>query len=135
MVTIKQLRKARGISQTELAMMLQETRGGKGFQGPISAIESGRNSPTVKRLTDILAALGYELRLSVKAKGEPTMILDLTSLLGQLPRAKDALGRVEELPPDIPPDPEPMPLESVPEAAPTDPDDPVASLILSILNK
>ncbi|NDC23454.1 MAG: XRE family transcriptional regulator [Proteobacteria bacterium] len=135
MVTLKQLRKARGISQTDLAMMLQETRGGKGFQGPISAIESGRNSPTVKRLTDILAALGYELRLSVKAKGEPTMILDLASLLGQLPRAKDAPGRIEETLPDIPPDPEPRSLESVPEAAMTDPDDPVASLILSILNK
>ena len=137
MVTLKQLRQARGISQADLAAMLQETRGGKGFQGPISAIESGRNSPTIKRLVDILTALNYELRLSVKGKGKPTIILDLdlASLLGQLPRAKDAPGKVEEMLSEIPPDPEPMPLESVPEAAPTDPDDSVASLILSILNK
>lgn len=135
MTTLKQLRKARGVSQESLASTLQTIRGGGAWQGPISIIESGKVSPTVKRLTDILAALGYELRLSVKAKGEPTMILDLTSLLGQLPRAKDAPGKVEEMLPEIPPDPEPMPLESVPEADPTDSKDSVTSLILSILNK
>ena len=131
MVTLKQLRKARGISQTDLAMMLQETRGGKGYQGPISAIESGRNSPTVKRLTDILAALGYELRLSVKGKGEPTMILDITSLLGGLPRAKDA--REEPLesdsrPPGSLPATNPGPTQ---DALPSG----VEALLLTILNK
>ncbi|NBW99716.1 XRE family transcriptional regulator, partial [bacterium] len=89
MTTLKELRRGKGISQTDLAVMLQETRGGKGYQGPISAIESGRNSPTVKRLTDIVETLGYELKITVKAKSGPTITLDLDSLQGGVLRAKD----------------------------------------------
>ena len=131
MVTLKQLRKGRGVSQTDLAAMLQDTRGGKGYQGPISAIESGRNSPTVKRLFDILDALGYELRITAKAKGEPIVTLDLGSLLGEPPRAKDA--REEPLesdsrPPGSLPATNPGPTQDAPPSG-------VEALILTILNK
>ena len=90
MKTLKQLRKGRGISQGALAQLLQEKRGGKAWQGPISVIEAGKISPTVRRLSDILEALGYTITISVKAKGEPTVNLDVTSLMGELPHAKDA---------------------------------------------
>ena len=131
MTTLKQLRKGRGISQTDLASMLQETRGGKGYQGPISSIESGKNSPTVKRLFDILDALGYELRITAKAKGEPQVTLDLGSLLGGPPRAKDA--REEPLESDPGP-PRSLP-EPDPEPEPDAPPSGVEALILTILNK
>jgi transcriptional regulator with XRE-family HTH domain len=131
MVTLKQLRKGRGVSQTDLAGMLQDTRGGKGYQGPISAIESGRNSPTVKRLFDILDALGYELRITAKAKGEPQVTLDLGSLLGGPPRAKDAREEPLESDPGPPgslPEPDPGPTQDAPPSG-------VEALILNILNK
>jgi transcriptional regulator with XRE-family HTH domain len=92
MTTLKQLRKGRGISQGALAQLLQEKRGGKGLQGPVSVIESGKVSPTVKRLADILDALGYRLELTAKARGVAPIPLDLPSLLGNGPGDPPAEG-------------------------------------------
>lgn len=89
MKTLRDLRKGCGISQVSLAEILSGIRGGGAFQGPISNIERGEVTPTVRRLADILTALGYELHIEAR-KGRDKTVLDLGSLLGKLPRAKDA---------------------------------------------
>lgn len=100
MKTLRQIRKAAKISQDILAARLAEKRGCKAYQGPISAMERGESSPTVKRLADYLEALGFSLRIqAVKIPGTELnenhltstdlIELDLESLLGAGPRAKD----------------------------------------------
>lgn len=89
MKTLRDLRKESGISQVSLAEILSGIRGGGAFQGPISNIERGEVSPTVRRLSDILEALGYELRIEAR-RGRERVPLALESLMGKLPRAKDA---------------------------------------------
>jgi hypothetical protein len=82
-------------------------------------------------LADILAALGYEIRITAKAKGEPIVTLDLASLLGGLPRAKDAREDPLESDPGPPgslPEPDPGPIQDAPPSG-------VEALILNILNK
>jgi len=108
MKTLRDLRKESGISQIALAEILSGIRGGGAYQGPISNIERGEVTPTVRRLADILTALGYELHIEAR-KGRDKTVLDLGSLLGKLPRAKDA--SIEEAPIPIIPAPE-IPLES-----------------------
>lgn len=61
MKTLRQIRKEAGISQDILAARLAEKRGCKAYQGPISAMERGESSPTVRRLFDYLEALGFSL--------------------------------------------------------------------------
>ena len=89
MKTLKQLRQDIGMTQEELAIKIQTIRGGKAFQGPVSAIESGRNSPTVLRLKDTLDALGFDLSICATRDGE-SIPLDLESLIGIVSRPKDA---------------------------------------------
>lgn len=88
MKTLRELRKEAGVSQETLAHLLATIRGGGAYQGPISNIERGEVSPTVKRLSDILEVLGFELRIEAR-KGKERVILDLASLLGKSTRAKD----------------------------------------------
>jgi transcriptional regulator with XRE-family HTH domain len=88
MKTLKQLRQDNGVTQEELARRIQGIRGGKAFQGPVSAIESNRNSPTVSRLKDTLNALGFDLSLCATRDRE-SIPIDLESLLGTASRAKD----------------------------------------------
>lgn len=108
MKTLRDLRKESGISQIALAEILSGIRGGGAYQGPISNIERGEVTPTVKRLADILTALGYELHIEAR-KGRDRTVLDLGSLLGKPPRAKDApVQEAVILPtsaPKIPPEP------------------------------
>lgn len=88
MKTIRELRKEAGVSQETLATILSGIRGGNGYQGPISNIERGEVSPTVKRLADILEALGYELTIYAEKRGSKPVKMDLGSLLGRS-RAKN----------------------------------------------
>ena len=144
MTTLKQLRKGRGISQGALAQLLQEKRGGKGLQGPVSVIESGRVSPTVKRLADILDALGYRLELTAKARGVAPIPLDLASLLGNgpgdppaegPPRAKDTPKKeVSVLVATPKQSSEGIPEQPL-ETAPVQNVEGLESLLLTILNK
>lgn len=70
MKTLRQIRKTAGISQDILAARMAEMRGGSAYQGPISAMERGTSSPTVKRLSDYLEALGFSLKIqAVKIPG------------------------------------------------------------------
>lgn len=116
MKTLRDLRKESGISQIALAEILSGIRGGGAYQGPISNIERGEVTPTVRRLADILTALGYELHIEAR-KGRDRTVLDLGSLLGKPPRAKDApVQEAVTLSPsalEIPPEPvSPRPTES-----------------------
>jgi transcriptional regulator with XRE-family HTH domain len=144
MTTLKQLRKGRGISQGALAQLLQEKRGGKGLQGPVSVIESGRVSPTVKRLADILNALGYRLELTAKARGVAPIPLDLASLLGNGPgdppaeslsRAKDAPEKEANALEATPNQSSEVILEQPLETASVQSIEGLESLLLTILNK
>jgi len=122
MKTLRDLRKESGISQIALAEILSGIRGGGAYQGPISNIERGEVTPTVKRLADILTALGYELHIEAR-KGRERTILDVASLMGKLPRAKDApVQEAVILPtsaPEIPPESDsPRPPE-LPREAPS----------------
>jgi transcriptional regulator with XRE-family HTH domain len=141
MMNLKQLRKGRGMSQDSLARFLQEKRGGKAWQGPISVIESGKVSPTVKRLADIVEALGYSLEIRAKSRGNQAVILDVKSLLGNGPgdipagelsrvkdtRVKDAVDK-DTGPPSIPAEP-------IPEAAPDQDQNSLQNLLQTILTK
>ena len=99
MTTLKQLRKEAGVSQDTLAKTLATIRGGGAYQGPISNIERGEVSPTVKRLSDYLEALGYTLQVTAVRLADPEqgvgqgvkteISIDLESLLGKSSRAKD----------------------------------------------
>jgi transcriptional regulator with XRE-family HTH domain len=144
MTTLKQLRKGRGISQGALAQLLQEKRGGKGLQGPVSVIESGRVSPTVKRLADILNALGYRLELTAKARGVAPIPLDLASLLGNGPgeppaegfsRAKDTPEKEVSVLAATPNQSSEVILEHPLETSPVKNVEGLESLLLTILNK
>ena len=132
MKTLKQLRQDNGVTQEELARRIQGIRGGKAFQGPVSAIESNRNSPTVSRLVDTLAALGFGLTLCAVREGEMVPI-DVESLLGTASRAKDAgdLVLTEETTslPTTPELPQELPVNLMTEQ------NPLESLILGILKK
>lgn len=89
MKTLKELRLSEGVTQVRLADLLRATRGGKAFQGPVSAIERNQNSPTILRVRDYLAALGFELKVLAVKDGVETE-LDLRTMLGTEPsRAKD----------------------------------------------
>lgn len=126
MKTLRDLRKESGISQIALAEILSGIRGGGAYQGPISNIERGEVTPTVRRLADILTALGYELHIEAR-KGRDRTVLDLGSLLGKPPRAKDApvkdapVRLTEPVPSPLVPPPEPSatpskhPLEPEPD--------------------
>jgi len=115
MKTLRDIRKGCGISQVSLAEILSGIRGGGAFQGPISNIERGEVSPTVRRLSDILEALGYELRIEAR-RGREKIPLALDSLMGKLPRAKDAPAKdAQERSPG--PDPE-LPQVNPPALAP-----------------
>jgi hypothetical protein len=81
MKTLKEIRLSQSVSQTDLAYRLQQIRGGKAFQSPISAIEKNKNSPTVSRLHDTLKALGFSLKV-VAIKDGVEVELDIPSLLG-----------------------------------------------------
>jgi transcriptional regulator with XRE-family HTH domain len=144
MTTLKQLRKGRGISQGALAQLLQEKRGGKGLQGPISVIEAGKISPTVKRLADILDALGYRLELTAKTRGAAPIPLDLASLLGNgpgktpaegPPRGKDAPEKEANALEATPNQSSEVPLENPIETSPVQNVEGLESLLLTILNK
>ena len=144
MTTLKQLRKGRGISQGALAQLLQKKRGGKGLQGPVSVIESGKVSPTVKRLADILDALGYRLELTAKARGVAPIPLDLASLLGNglgdLPaesssRAKDTPEKEANALEATPNQNSEVILEHPLETSPVQSIEGLESLLLTILNK
>jgi transcriptional regulator with XRE-family HTH domain len=144
MTTLKQLRKKRGISQGALAQLLQEKRGGKGLQGPVSVIESGKVSPTVKRLADILDALGYRLELTAKARGVSPISLDLASLLGNgpgdppaegPPRAKDTPEKEANALEATPNQSSEVTLEHPLETSPVNSIEGLESLLLTIINK
>lgn len=97
---------------------LRNSRRG-GLQGPISNIERGEVTPTVKRLADILTALGYELHIEAR-KGRERTILDAASLMGKLPRAKDAPVEAPASPSQGP-EPSPLPLPITPPEPPSEP--------------
>ena len=89
MKTLKHLRQQNGVTQEELARRIQGIRGGKAFQGPVSAIERNRNSPTMLRVRDYLSCLGFELKVLAVREGVE-IELDLRTMLGTDPsRAKD----------------------------------------------
>jgi transcriptional regulator with XRE-family HTH domain len=88
MSTIREIRKAEGITQVQLGTLLVGIRGGNGYQGPISSIERGEVSPTVRRLADILEALGYGIRIEAYKEGRDPIKLDLSMLLGKPSREK-----------------------------------------------
>lgn len=90
MRTLRDLRKAAGITQVQLGSLLAGVRGGAGYQGPVSSIERGEVSPTVRRLADILTVLGYQLRVEACRKGQEPIPLDLPMLLGRLARDPQA---------------------------------------------
>jgi transcriptional regulator with XRE-family HTH domain len=141
MKTLRQLRKEAGVSQDTLAKQLATIRGGGAYQGPVSVIESCKVSPTVKRLADILEALGYSLEIRAKSRGNQAVILDVKSLLGNGPRdipvgelsrvkdtrVKDA-GYKDTGPPSIPAEP-------IPEAAPDQDQNSLQNLLQTILTK
>lgn len=132
MKTLRDLRKGCGISQVSLAEILSGIRGGGAYQGPISNIERGEVSPTVKRLADILAAMGYELRIEAR-KGRECHSLDLSSLMGKSPRAKDA---PEKRDPGPIPEPSKDPVLVAPEpplATLPEPETELESLLTTIL--
>lgn len=112
MKTIKQLRAMTGITQTQVAELMQLKRGGKGFQAAISNLESGRISPTVRRLYDYSRALGYTLTLQVKGPSGPPIQLDLESLLGH-EKSDPSLSEDSTLIPDPISDPVPTQLEDL----------------------
>ena len=141
MKTLREIRKEAGISQDILAARLAEKRGCKAYQGPISAMERGASSPTVKRLADYLEALGYSLRVQAVrvpasseggGQGEISELLDLESLMGKLPRAKDT--RVKDTREEIETLIEKKELPIAPDNILTE-QDPLESLILGILKK
>lgn len=119
MKTLRDLRKESGISQVSLAEILSGIRGGGAFQGPISNIERGEVTPTVKRLADILTALGYELHIEAR-KGRERSILDVASLMGKPSRAKDAPVEAPASPSQGP-EPSPLPLPITPPEPPSEP--------------
>jgi transcriptional regulator with XRE-family HTH domain len=129
MKTLKQLRQDTGVTQEELARRIQGIRGGKAFQGPVSAIERNRNSPTMLRVRDYLTSLGFELKVLAVREGVETE-LDLRTMLGTEPsRAKDAGEPAAQSEPVSPPDT----TEPVNQLAPIQ--DPLESLLLGILKK
>jgi transcriptional regulator with XRE-family HTH domain len=83
MNTLKQLRQSQSITQVDLAEKIKQIRGGGAYQGPVSAIEANKNSPTVLRLHDTLKALGFELKV-LAVKDAQSTELDVQSLLGPL---------------------------------------------------
>ena len=127
MKTLRDLRKEAGVSQETLAALLSGIRGNAGYQGPISSIERGEVSPTIKRVADYLAALGYELKLEAKKRGSEPIRLNLDSLMGRS-RAKDA-GQP-------PPKSEPMSPPVTPEPVSSDvTHDSLEALLIGILKK
>jgi hypothetical protein len=73
MKTLKELRTMAGVSQETLADRLDSR------QSQITQIESGRNSPTIRRLCETLEALGYSIELYAIA-GERRHRVDLEPL-------------------------------------------------------
>jgi len=108
-MTLRELRKSVGVSQRALA----ERLGGETVNTGISFLETGAVSPTIRRLRDVLGVLGYELRIqavkhdsgSAPGSGSVPVFLEVQSLIGKPPRAKDArrkANRTEPLNRELP---------------------------------
>lgn len=85
MKTLKQLRVENGLTQSDLARL----SGGE-WRNTIFTLESGKQSPTLRRLRELLALMGYSLKLEIEKDGR-VHFLDLDSLMGSTSttRAKD----------------------------------------------
>jgi transcriptional regulator with XRE-family HTH domain len=111
MKTLREIRKEAGVSQRTLA----ERLGGETVNTGISFLETGTVSPSIRRLRDVLNALGFELRIqavrhsphpvSGSPPGSEPIFLAVESLIGKPPRAKDArrkANRTEPLNRELP---------------------------------
>jgi len=85
MKTLKQLRIENGLTQSDLARL----SGGE-WRNTIVTLESGKQSPTLRRLRELLGLMGYSLKLEIEKDGR-FHLLDLDSLMGSTSttRAKD----------------------------------------------
>ena len=84
MKTLKQLRVENGLTQSDLARL----SGGE-WRNTIFTLESGKQSPTIRRLRELLALMGYSMKIELEKDGR-VHFLDLDSLMGSTTRAKDA---------------------------------------------
>lgn len=76
MKTIRQLRIENGLTQSDLARL----SGGE-WRNTIFTLESGKQSPTLRRLRELLALMGYSLKLEIEKDGR-VHFMDLDSLMG-----------------------------------------------------
>lgn len=83
MKTLRQLRIENGLTQSDLARL----SGGE-WRNTIFTLESGKQSPTLRRLRELLDLMGYSLKLEIEKDGK-VHFLDLDSLMGSTTRAKD----------------------------------------------
>ena len=85
MKTLKQLRVENGLTQSDLARL----SGGE-WRNTIFTLESGKQSPTIRRLRELLALMGYSMKIELEKDGR-VHFLDLDSLMGSTSttRAKD----------------------------------------------
>lgn len=84
MKTLKQLRVENGLTQSDLARL----SGGE-WRNTIFTLESGKQSPTIRRLRELLALMGYSMKIELEKDGR-VHFLDLDSLMGSVTRDKDA---------------------------------------------
>jgi hypothetical protein len=83
---LKGLRLQAGLTQSELSKKLSESGRGKGYQGPVQKLESGKHSPTIAKLVDVLDVLGYSMKIVVSHKETNEVLeMNLQSLLGTTP--------------------------------------------------
>lgn len=87
MKTFKQLRLESGFTQTDLARL----SGGE-WRNAIFTLESGKQSPTIRRLRELLGLMGYAMKIELEKDGR-VYLMDLDSLMGSVTRAKDAGGK------------------------------------------
>ena len=83
MKTLRQLRIENGLTQSDLARL----SGGE-WRNTIFTLESGKQSPTLRRLRELLALMGYSMKIELEKDGR-VHFLDLDSLMGSTTRAKD----------------------------------------------
>lgn len=76
MKTLKQLRVENGLTQSDLARL----SGGE-WRNTIFTLESGKQSPTIRRLRELLALMGYSMKIELEKDGR-VHFLDLDSLMG-----------------------------------------------------
>lgn len=96
MKTLKQLRVESGLSQSELGQKMAKDSKAV-FQGPVSNLEKGKVSPTVRRLAETLHAMGFNLEL-IAVRGDVREVLEVESLLGRNALSRAALARTESEP-------------------------------------